>query len=72
MNQSQENNTNTKTLKHDAFCEHPELDYLSSGCEDFCDYRKAETADCVAIGEHFKRIVSVQGQDLCFNCGGKS
>lgn len=26
--------------------------------------------ECVEMGEHFKRIVSSGGYDVCFNCGG--
>lgn len=33
--------------------------------------QEQDTEDCIASGEHFKMILSENGYDVCFNCGGK-
>jgi len=35
------------------------------------EYTKLQRVECVAEGEHNKRIVSDGGYDVCFNCGAK-
>lgn len=29
------------------------------------------TKECIEIDQHFKQILSENGYDVCFNCGGK-
>jgi hypothetical protein len=60
---------NTTTLEHSDFCESQNAPYFNSGCDTECDYYREAVKECVDIGEHFRRIVSVNGYDVCDNCG---
>ena len=59
--------------KHSAECSNTEVDYFTSGCDAIeCDYYKEAVQECKDSGEHFTRIVSDGGYDICFNCGVKA
>lgn len=59
-------------MKHDTFCEQQTAPFYTSGCEPFCDYYKEAIQQCKDEGEHFRRIVSENGYDVCHNCGAKA
>ena len=59
-------------LAHDYDCTIKNVDYLTSGCSSFCDFQKEAVRECVDEGQHFKQTQSVNGYDVCFNCGGMS
>ena len=57
--------------------ENPDTDYFvrldaqSELVELNHEYTELCKVECVAIGEHNKRIVSDGGYDVCFSCGAK-
>jgi hypothetical protein len=57
-------------MKHDTFCENQDIDFATSGCDSFCEYRRALINECEESGEHLRMttIDPVHG-DVCFNCG---
>lgn len=51
------------------YWEQREINYQIEELQD--ELHKGYRENCIAIGEHNKRIVSQSGSDICFNCGCK-
>lgn len=61
-------------LKHSPDCSNKEVDYFTSDCMENldCAYYIEAVQECKSTGEHFRRIVSDGGYDICHNCGVKA
>lgn len=58
-------------MTHDPYCT-VHGDYYTSGCDPLCDFYIEAVQECKDSGEHFRRIVSEGGYDVCHNCGAKA
>ena len=59
--------------QHSTDCSNTEVDYFTSGCDALdCDYYSEAVQECKDSGEHYRRIVSSGGYDICHNCGVKA